>query len=279
MITPDLAPSSVPEIQENLANGYGYWAFTPEDPKSFADQAEQMREYGDFLETGTVIDLAHENGSVLVQGAPGAGKSHLVRELQMAAVINNVPTFCLTTHINGGKKTGIDNIEEPFAQFKEAVGDGQGLVILDNIDYLGYRGSSRTRSVSSRYANAVEAKVDELHADPHLVTVGTAHNDEWREGYWTWNDPNVDDPAKSVLESFGSQLVFEGNMALVGLAHIMANKGHGLGESARAIRNLHSEGRAKFFYANHVDPSEYLADPVAALAKLHAGRNERLKRT
>jgi hypothetical protein len=298
MINPALGGPVPGEILENPRNGNGYWAFVPEEPSSFADHVELMGADGEFLETKEVLDTAFENGSVLVRGEPGAGKSHLVREIQTLAVANNVPVFCLTTHISAGKATGIENAREPFAAFSEAVGeDGEGVVILDNIDYLGYRGTSRTRGASTKFANAASEFMDELLADGRFAVVGTAHNDEWREAHWKWDDPAIDDKAKEVLDKFDSEVVFEGKMSLMGLVHVIMGKNGknvaaanaaaaergedpavrpiNIAQAARVVRGLRGTGRANFFHANHLDPDYYLKDPEAALAKIQEGRDKR----
>jgi hypothetical protein len=279
MINPDIVSSNPIEITANVANGQGYWMFTPRAPRSFGEQAGAMAEYGDFSELGGVISMAAESGSVLVKGAPGSGKSHLVRELQTSAVVHNVPTFCLTTHVNAGKRTGIENVREPLAQFAETIDEGgQGLIILDNVDFLGYKGSSRRATPTAEYAEQARALFGELIDDPRFAVIGTAHDDAWREGRWTWDDPRIDVPAREALELFGSQAVFEGKMSLVGLAHILHGRGFNLGTAARTIRELRGQDRANFFHANHIDPDAYLADPQAAIAEIEAGRQARIKR-
>jgi hypothetical protein len=276
MISPELAGPAPVNIIENPSNGNGYWYSLPDAPVPLAEGLEAAAQYGTFNELPAIVDMAEANGSVLVQGAPGAGKSHLVRELQTSFVVNDVPCFCLTVHVNGGKASGVEVMKEQLGIFQEATRDTGGVVILDNVDYVGYRGSSRTRSASTRYAEGLESTVAELAANPSIVTIATGHNDDWREGRWKWNDPAIDGPAGRIMDQFGSQLVFEGGMSLVGLAHVMHNRGFRLGEAARTIRALKGMDRANFFHANHVDPAEFAANPAAAIAKIEAGRQERI---
>lgn len=273
------------ELIEDKRNGFGYWSFTPANGVPLGEGLPEVAKYGDFIEMREVVDeLAHNKG-VLVAGAPGSGKSHLVADLQTASIVNNVPAFCLMMHINSGKASGLENIKPALKDFTDRADQtGGGVVILDNLDMLGYRGKSRTRTRSTGYAQAALPIVKDLLDKPNIAVVGTIHDDAWREGRWTWDDEAIDGPAHAVLEAFPTRLEFEGKMALVGLAHILklrnAQRSEGqtdisLGRAAQVIRLLHRAGRANFWHANHLEIPLFLENPQAAIDKIEQGRAER----
>lgn len=274
MISPNAAVPTH-ELLENKANGQAYWAFVPDHPHGVAEGLPEIAEYSTFQETADILAAAQEAGSVFVEGPPGAGKSHLVRELQEAAIIHDVPTFCLTTQINQGKRDGIENIQEPFAAFREAAAEGGGLVILDNIDMVGYKGGSKRRGAIAAYAESAQKFVEEVTHDPKLITVATGHDELWRAIRWSWQDPVIDQASAAILESFGARTVFEGKMTLLGLTRVITEKGHNFGIAARAVRQMRRDGVDNFYHANHLEPGKYLTDKDAALAELYAGREER----
>ena len=274
------------EFQENKRNGYGYWAAIPQPSAPLDEALPEVGYHHDFTEVPHIIDLLVENRSVLVKGAPGSGKSHLLRDVASAAVMNNLPTFYLYMHINGGKRDGIKNISDALDDFRDRTRyTGGGLVILDNLDYIGYRGHrGRSRSAATEHAQDTEELVTDLLGDKNLAVLATAHDNAWREGKWTWDDPAINKPAWRIIEAFNEQLVFEGKMALMGLTHILRERnldrcGHEsqipTGRAAHVIRLLRASGRANFFHANHLDIDLFLEDPNAAIAAIEQEREIR----
>lgn len=274
------------QIQEDKRNGYGTWMFLPGNASPLLDTLPKLSEYGDFTEIPTIVSELGRTKSVLVEGAPGSGKSHLIRDIQTAAVINDLPTFCLTMHINGGHRQGVQNIEPLLEKFHEETGKSGGLVILDNIDYMGYRGSGkRGKTRATEFAQNIQPVIQGLLDNPKLAVLGTAHDAEWRRGQWTWDDPRIDEPAGKVLDGFASHFAFEGNVSLVGLAHLLRERNNHrlqegeplitIGQAARVIRELHRADKAKFFYANHLPVPLFLENPQVAINQIEAGRNAR----
>lgn len=273
------------ELVEDKRNGYGYWSFTPANAVPLTEGLGEVAQYGDFTEMREIVDELARSKGVLVAGAPGSGKSHLVADLQTACIVNNLPAFCLMMHINSGKATGLENIQPALEDFADRTDQtGGGVVILDNVDMLGYRGKSRTRTRSAAYAQAALPIVEGLLDNPKIAVVGTIHDDAWREGRWTWDDESIDGPSQSALEAFPARMEFEGKMALIGLAHILrvrnAQRSEGeteisIGRAAQVIRLLHQSGRANFFHANHLEVPLFLEDPEAAIGKIEQGRSQR----
>lgn len=284
MNSPELS-SSIPvdgEIQENKRNGFGYWMYLPAPAAPPSEALPEVARYGDFTEMSDIIKALTESHAVLVNGAPGSGKSHLVRDIQTACVLNSIPAFCLTMHINSGKKEGVGNITPYLDDFRDKVRDtGGGLLILDNIDIVGYKGKRRPQGRTAEYAQAAEDLVKETLGDSSLFVVATAHDDEWREGRWTWNDAAIDEPAQAVLDAFPTRLTFEGSMILEGLANILwtrsAARAEGdppitIGQAAQIMKKLQASKRANFFHANHLDVETFMRDPNAAIAEIEHGR-------
>lgn len=280
-------PPSGDEIHENRLNGYGYWSFTPAPSASVSEALPHLGTYGTqgaFMETPYILGVAERARSVLLCGAPGSGKSHFIRDLQAASLFNSLPTFLLSMHINAGHRDGPERIAQPLEEFLDRSEETGGLVILDNVDFVGYKGRSKQRSLVAAYAQKILPVVTDLIEDKDLVVIGTAHDDAWREGRWTWSDPAIDGPAHAILEAFPARVEFEGKMGLVGLARILQareearreGESHiGLSEAAQVMQDLEKMGRANFFHARHVDVALFLRDPEQAIARIEAGRNER----
>jgi len=288
-------PGMSTEITFDKGNGKGYWSFTPVDPTPLQDGLSVVAEYGHFTEASELLKEVANTGSVLVEGEPGSGKSHVVREIQEGCQVAGVPCFCLTVHVNAGKATGIEAVKDPLEAFLKASESSGGLIVLDNIDYLGYKSKShhgRRRGAAQRYAQDAVSLLALIN-DPKYAVIGTAHNDAWRETHHTWEDPQIDGPTQQVLDGFKSKMVFEGRMALVGLAEIVwarnLSRFHEdvtaetpaltLGQAARVVRLLHEKGRDNFFHANHLDAALFLTDPTKALAEIDSGRHERTYRS
>lgn len=295
MTSPDILVESMPspqEIHEDKRNGYGYWMYTPESPVSFPEALPELRNYGGFTELPAIVDEVDKSRRVLLLGEPGSGKSHLVRDLQVGCAINSVPAFCLTVHINAGKKDGVQNIKPQIEEFrvksKEA---GGGLLILDNIDYIGYKGGSRNFVKAEAYSKNFQPLIEDLFTDESLYILATAHDESWREGRWAWHNEAIDGPAKAALEAFPSQLTFEGKMALEGLAQILLSRKPSIEEGKEEVNNLVDKvsigdatkvmlelskmGRANFFHANHLELEKFLKDPDAAIQEIDHGRQLR----
>jgi hypothetical protein len=244
-----------------------------------------------------VVRELHDSRALLVKGAPGSGKIHLVRDVLTGSVLNHLPVFVLTMHINAGKADGLENVRGPIEDFREKAEDtGGGLVVLDNIDILAYRGKSksRTRNRVREYAEAAVPFVADLVDDESMAVLGTAHDDAWRQGRWTWDDERIDGAAQEVLDMFPSVMRFEGKMALEGLAHILwermptgkvpdeggrregdINQPRSIAQAAQVMEMLAGHGRADFFHARHLNVPLFLQDPEAAIEEIDRERDVR----
>lgn len=271
-------------FETDMRAGHAYSMFVPSHPQGFSEQMSRDLDQTTFQEMPDIIKTALEEGSVFVLGEPGSGKSHLVDDLTMACVANDVPYATLRVHINGGKAEGPANARKMFDRFRGLLGDDPGaraLVVIDNVDYLGYKGH-RSGGRTRRYAAEMDTLLTELVSDPRLVMVGTGHDDEWREGRWRWNDDAINSHAQHAVELFRSQVVFEGHLSLLGLMDLVRERaqaaGNGevsKGDAARVVRLLTQLGLDKYFYAKHVRVAALLTNPSAEIERVEAGRSER----
>lgn len=284
-------PPSPQEVQENRKNGFGYYMYLPAETQSFSEAIPELEKRA-FTELPEILEQLKESHRVLLGGEPGSGKSHLISYLLVDCITNSVPVFALNVHINGGSRSGIDNIMPEIEQFraksKEAKG---GLLILDNIDFVGYKGRSRGHGESVDYAKAFQPFIDSLFDDDNVYILATSHDEAWREGRWTWSDERIDMPARAVLDTFPVKLDFEGKMALSGLLEVImkrefeyeqkegrSNKAS-LGDATKVMLELQSMNRANFFHANHLDINKFLEHPHQAIQEIDQGRNERRHKT
>jgi hypothetical protein len=258
--------------------------FIPDEPVTFGEGSGQLRDYGDFTEIRPIVDELTQSLAVLVEGAPGSGKSHLIRDIQTGCLDSNIPALCLSMHVNAGSRQGAENAAEIVSEFRDKVGDNGGLIILDNADFVGYKGHSRSRSRAVEYAQAIHPLVKDILEDPKMAVLATVHDNAWREGRWKWADQQIDEPAQLILDAFPSRFTFEGKMSLVGLAHILqmrniaraeTDRPISLGQAAQVIRMLNRTGRANFFHANHLPVKMFLQNPDDAIAHIERGREER----
>lgn len=268
---------------ENRQNGHGIDYFVPSQARQITREVMTDLDGTTFLEVPEVMRSLVGSKSVLIEGEPGSGKSHLVEDLKMVCATNGVPYFSLALHINGGKRAGPQIARESLAEFKSLLAQrdptATPIVILDNVDYLGYRGSSRSRTRTDEFAREMAGLINELMADESLLVLGSAHDDDWREGRWAWGG-EINAVSQHVVESFAARLSFEGSLSLMGLIDVVRNRHPDYvgGRAIRLVRLLKTMGLASYFYAKHTDLDSLEADPDAELARVQAGRAERKHR-
>lgn len=128
MRSPDLqqTPTTQDEIQENKSNGYGYWMSLPPEPSSLEEISSEIAKFSDYTEMPDIVSELVRSRTLLLEGAPGSGKSHLVRDLQTASVLYSLPAFCLALHVNSGHREGIARIKPELETFSQATSEMVG---------------------------------------------------------------------------------------------------------------------------------------------------------
>lgn len=254
-------------------NGQGTELFLPRQPRDFTDVEEG--DFGEYLFTELPDVVRHLNlaafNALLLNGEPGSGKSHLKDDLTMAvAAVNNVPFMTVRLEVNGGKATGPDHVAAIYDRLIQE-GSAKNLVVLDNVDFLGYRGHSRTRGRARQYAAEMSELINIILHDDNTVILGTAHDEEWRSGRWIWDDAEIDQPAQEVLNYFDETFSFAGILTPRGLEEVLHERGY----DRHFVDQLALDGMRSFFMARHLDFELYRIDPKAALTKVWADRQQR----
>ena len=167
-------------VYSNKKNGYGIEIIFGRN-----DFSKDMLENETFVEFDPIISIVQQFKAVRVQGQPGAGKSEILSAMHLSAYQAGVSSLLLKSHINGGRYDGLQNISPPLNEYVKHTRYLGGLILLDNLDFVGYKGQ-RTRSSAMRYSEEYMKFVELImHNDSNLV-VATAHTDEWRKGNWRW---------------------------------------------------------------------------------------------
>ena len=260
-------------FRQNKSNGSGYELFLPKKPQAFSEVSERLSDAILFSEVPKIVGGLHTavNNALLVSGEPGSGKSHLRDDITMAkAAMHNVPYLMASLHINGGRKNGYESIRRQITKLRKDGGENP-LIVFDNIDYAGYKGKSRTRSSAQAYAQGMSRIVEEVVENDAFTVLGLAHDEEWRRGKWTWDDPEVDRPAYDILHNFVNGYRFQGDLTDQGLAEVARIRGLG----SDFIDTLAKDGMQNFFCARHLDFHLYEQNPEAALLAIQQGRDAR----
>jgi hypothetical protein len=217
------------------------------------------------------------NRSVLIYGAPGAGKSNVVYDIEQAAIASNVPMLRIAMHINAGSSRDSEETKTLLDRFREKSRLHSGLFIVDNVDYAGYKGGGRTRSATRHYNESILTELTATINDPSVYSIGTAHSDEWREHKWQWQDSTIDEPARNLLGSYTSNVEFEGDMALFAMRDFLLERVNSRQRAAHIAIKLQQLGLSKFFFANHIDPDLFTIDQNSAISQVKQGRQQRIR--
>jgi len=265
------------EFLEDKRNGRGFVQFTPDKPVDVASVSEKLSTCVEprFSEFRAILSRAIEHSSVLLEGAPGSGKSNVMQDMERCSRSIGIPFLRIAMHINAGTTRTVDETIDRVSRFRAYTQEHRSFFFLDNVDYGGYRGSSRTRNNANSYAEAVLPVLADTVSDPRVVTVGTAHDELWRIGKWLWKDPEIDTPSTELIQSFNARYPFDGHMPEPAIVELLQYRGLEVHRANRIARSLGSVGLSKFFIGNHIDAELYESDASEAIRVVDTGRAER----
>lgn len=218
-------------------NGHGYAIVPPienthEPELYFKSDAE------------VVLDSVLENGNCLIEGSVGAGKTHLLEDVNSLIRWGapGVATMIFSAHKNVGTKKGVKRALDTFENFITEAGE-DGVIIIDNVDMYGYSGSKGRRQYTLAHAHADVAsylqEVIQDNGDTPLV-IGTSHDRQWREQHWKYQEKKGDKDqvtpvAAALLGSFTMKYTFDGKLAPNQALEILTSQKSFSNEEAREV--------------------------------------------
>jgi hypothetical protein len=266
-------------IIEDRSNGAGTLFFQPPEPNPPRDLQYTNTDNSSarFVNFYKIIEQSIIYKSLLLEGAPGSGKSNLCQDLEMAVLSSNVPLLRITLHINAGTLRKAVTTLKLLDTFEEQSKKNGGMFILDNVDYPGYKGSSRTRKSAAQYSEIIVPRLTQLVNSPFSTALGTCHDEQWRVNKWQWNDPVIDNPSKDLLKAYKVKLKFMGKMKSRGVTELLINKGIAEERAHNVTRKLGELGMLNFHVANHIDIDLFETNSKQAIKNIMEGRKERMK--
>lgn len=206
-----ISPSE--SFESNPTNGRGYMFYSPQGIEPTAQRVEQLESDMLFPYAPYFFDVASDNpgSNVLIQGGPGAGKSHLAQDLLRSAVAFGRPMAVLKLHITCGKRFALEQTADQVEQFVAENVQDAPIVLLDNVDYFGY-GRSRNLAVSQDSIQYIGGVAKACMDDPKISVIGLAHTPLWRDTHWSKSRPEITEPAQEILDAMGEPTEFEGEL-------------------------------------------------------------------
>ena len=212
-------------FNENYSNGFGFGVNLGQNEikKSGFDQVKLI-----FLEANLILDSLFDQNFLRLEGQPGCGKSEMINLLftESSNQSNDYNVFKLVTHINGGKKDGIENIKEPFEKFLKNCQNIGGLMLIDNIDYLGYKGH---RSVASAkyYSQELAILMNQVFDCSNLKCLATSHCEDWRQSHWLWANEHqsINQISQTIIDKFPAVFNYQGNISEDSFCEQLQSKG------------------------------------------------------
>ncbi|HEX8226579.1 MAG TPA: AAA family ATPase [Candidatus Saccharimonadales bacterium] len=263
---------------EDRSNGNGYREFKP-DPEAAGPATKHGLRKSDhiFKELPAIVRQLHHDGSVLLHGAAGSGKTNLVQDVEHYCELSATPSMRLSVQIAAGKPAQFPHIEAVIADFIEDTDGDQAVFILDNVDYVNYKGH-RSRNRAKAFAVAAVPFLLDAMDEENIQTLGTAHTEQWQQSRWQTDDTEVSELQERLLNAFVSEFEFMGLLSKGGIRKVLGARAEEEGideDTIDAALEILTEPKADFHIVRHVDLARLIENPDAAIDEVRAGREKR----
>lgn len=192
-------------------NGMGFAQFLPADQEVCAELPIQDAVTFDtapaFLEQAD----ASPNQSLLIEGGPGAGKSHLARDLLSVAILERRPVALWKLHIAAGKLATLSAVAEKVIEPLIERADERPVLVLDNVDFVGYKSKRTTHKMIGQRLDILTPFIEDATGRADLTVVGIGHTPDWRQENWQVQ-PEDAHRARQALETFPAKTEFAGEI-------------------------------------------------------------------
>lgn len=244
------------EIRKNgLGVSYGLLAddeIAPDYQPWFYDWQQQVSGLSSF-------------GSLVLGGAPGAGKSHITQDVYRGVYAEGSPVAMLSCHINSGSLVGRDFTETLLGDL--ATTDGS-LLVLDNLDFMVYTGGAKRRRSDKKvgdYAEFIDSSVRKLR-DVGCRVLTTVHSELWRQNHSAASQ-GIWDIYEQLVADLGGERMFRGEIDIYNAVDILLRRGIAFNIARDISEALEDRGRLVFRQAHHINPETFIELGIDAAIK------------
>lgn len=231
---------------ENLLhkNGHGYALHMPEQDMDYPDLRFESDTY-------TVFDSAISYESCLIEGEVGAGKTHLIHDLDRLIRFSapDATTLEFSVQKNVGTKRGVKHALDILDRYIETERDN-GVILIDNIDMYGYSGSDGKRqySLAKKHIEVARFLGDVITSPDTPIVIATSHTQKWRDQHWRYpekkgSNDEVTPFAHDLLGTFAVKHAFSGLISK-DVAHeiLVSERGVRVDDAKHILSQLYDEG-------------------------------------
>lgn len=236
----------------------------PTNGRGFAQFMPAESDWSDELQIDKVVTFdcapdilrqaeAAPDASLLIQGGPGAGKSHLARDVLSVAMLERRPTALWKLHVAAGKLAVFpETVEQVVTPLLERA-EEQPVLILDNIDFLAYKSSATSHTKLKRRLDLFEPLIKGVVERDDLTVVGVGHTPTWRDYNWRAANETAQVRAQGVVDTFQSSVDFTGQIGHQNAIRHMTRQGLSFVGAKMIVGSIEEvlEGQLLFRYVHH----------------------------
>ncbi len=238
---------SFEKITDNNRNGFGLKSYLGVNLTHELKSRDTL-----FVEKSEILKKSTDKRIVLLEGQPGSGKSEIIQSIIRDCFLSQTSFFSLKLHVNAGKGEGIKNVASSLDEYLTHTSQYAGNILLDNCDYIGYRGHRSLQRAEEYSSDFLECLNNLVKPDilGNNTIIGTIHPELWRVGQWQWPEGSlILKNAHEVLSIMKEgRTEFLGKIALHNFVSILIKRG--LSDDAAHLTALDLDGLGLADYAH-----------------------------